>query len=76
MIAFSRELLEEDERPAPMLIEGPRMIVKQADNQSFGFSFWVLHEIGELCLVIPGIADEACPVRRGRGQVASQSLDV
>ncbi len=33
MIAFSRELLEEDERPAPMLIVGPRMIVKQADNQ-------------------------------------------
>lgn len=33
MIAFSRELLEEDERPSSILIVGPRMIVKQADNQ-------------------------------------------
>lgn len=33
MIAFSRELLKEDEIPSPMLIVGPRMIVKQADNQ-------------------------------------------
>jgi len=33
VIAFSRELLEEDERPAPVLIVAPRMIVEQADNQ-------------------------------------------
>ena len=31
MIAFSRELLEEDERPSPVLIVAPRMIVKQAE---------------------------------------------
>lgn len=29
---FSRELLEENERSAPMLIVGPRIIVKQTEK--------------------------------------------